>query len=175
MDNRSVSLMAIAMAGIAAPVVNATIYFDTPDFSGDLGAPTSLGAFNPTADTIFGSVTNTDFNDAILVTATPGASTTLPVSLYNPPAAFPFVQIQIFDDAGGVGLLANGNYDPIPTNSTLNFTVPADGDYMIYLSSEGAGSAYTLGVAAVPEPSTSLLLAGAVGLAALLRKRNSRS
>lgn len=162
--------MALAMAGILAPITDAALFVETTDYSNDGFAPTSLGAFNPASDAILGTLSPADFQDAILVTGTPGAAVSLPFSFQG--TAFPGLGFQIYDNAGFGGFIAGGNYDPASGsgNQTFNFLVPADGNYMMSVSNEGLGStSYTIGT--VPEPSASLLLTAVVGVSATLRRR----
>jgi hypothetical protein len=172
MKNRSTPLMAIAMAGIAAPVAKATTFVETTDFSNSGSSPTNLGTFNPASDLIVGSMPPSDSIDAILVSGTPNAPISIPFNVANPNLSGAFLDFAIYDDAGPSGAIASRFFGggPLNSNDVFNFNVPADGNYMMYLTTEGGGWSYTIGTA-IPEPSTALLLTGAIGLAALLRKR----
>jgi hypothetical protein len=169
-------LMALAMASILAPAAEATLFPETTDYSDNPSAPTNLGPFNPAVDGIMGSVLDPDQLDFMSVSATPGAAVSLPFFLQGAPTN------PIFDPNMFVYLLVydNGSYDTLITSkffttgatnsATLNFNVPADGNYvMLVNASEGGGFTYTIG--AVPEPGTTALLAAGLVGAALHRGR----
>jgi hypothetical protein len=166
-------LMALALAGILTPAAEAVIYSESTDYSNTGGSPTLLGAFDPTADGILGTVSNSDFTDAMLVTATPGASVTMNYSITGP--AFPFFGISIYDNAGFATFLGGQTLNPSSGSGSdsFSFTVPGDGNYMIALNHEASGTiSYTIGV---PEPTSTALL-GAIALgAAAVRRRKSAS
>jgi hypothetical protein len=163
-------LMALAMAGILAPAAEAVIYTESTDYSNNGNAPTNLGAFNPAVDGILGSFGNTDGFDYMLVTGTPNAPVIMQYSITGP--AFPSFSINVFDNAGFATLLggSSSNTPSGADSNSFSFTVPADGNYMIALNQESAGTiSYTIGV---PEPtSAGLLAAAAVGAAAIRRRK----
>lgn len=164
--------MALALAGIAAPAASASTITETTDWSNNPASPTNLGAFNPGTDLIQGTMSSpTDLNDYLLLSGTPGAPISIPFSFLGPP--HPGFFLAVFDNAGFVGPLANTFLDP-PSgagSSSVNFVVPADGNYMLDLGIESTGlTSYTLG-AAVPEPATMALLATGLAVGAIARRR----
>ena len=162
------------MAGIAAPAADAASYVETTDYSNNPSSPTVLGPFNPSLDdSIIGSVKNPDPSDWIQVTAAPASTVQLHLSLYNPDLS-PSLQFSIYDNPNFGGLISTTFYSGTPTDGgTINFVVPADGNYVMQLATEGGGYSYTIG--AVPEPGTTLLLVAGLGVAALARKRKKTS
>jgi hypothetical protein len=173
MENKRTPLMALALAGIAAPAAHATTTVESTDYSNSQSSPTNLGAFNPASDAIVGTLINADTVDTILVSGTPNAAVSLPISFTSFP--FPSISFLVYDDAGPTGLLASNNYSSSPGSDTFNFVVPADGDYMMVVAAEVGNTSYTIGtVVPVPEPGTAALLTAGLAVAALVR-RGTRS
>src|ERR1041384_6137415 len=138
MKNRSTPLMAIAMAGIAAPVAKATTFVETTDFSNSGSSPTNLGPFNPASDLIVGSLPPSDSVDALLVSGTPNAPISIPFNVVNPNLSGASLDFGIYDNAIPSGSIAVKSFSggPLNSNDVFNFTVPADGNYMMLLSTE---------------------------------------
>lgn len=173
MKKRVSSLMAVAMAGILGPSAEATIYTETSDYSNNGVSPTSLGAFNPASDGIQGGLNFSDNTDTMLVSGTPSAPISLPISFNM--SSGNYLSWAVYDDAGFVGGLTSESYNTSSGNNSLEFTVPADGDYMIYLNNESSSVvSYTIGV--VPEPSTIAMMGAAatLGLGSMLRRRKQQ-
>ena len=167
--------MALAMAGILAPIADATNIVETTDYSNTPSSPTNPGPFNPASDAILGTLNNSGDNvDAIRIIGTPNAPTALPFS-FNATAATPFLFFGIYDEGDLNNFLGGNTYSSLTGSETFNFSVPADGDYVMYLSlstEDAAAYSYTIGTV-VPEPGTSGLLAAVAGVTAALRRRKS--
>jgi hypothetical protein len=89
----------------------------------------------------------------MLVSGTPNAAVSLPFSLTGIP--FPAVTFSIYDDAGFSGLLATNFFNPASgsASQSFNFSVPADGDYVLFVDQEVGTTTYTISTV-VPEPGT---------------------
>jgi hypothetical protein len=175
MKDKRAPLMALALAGIAAPAASASTITETTDWSSLQGSPTPLGAFNPGTDLIKGTLSTAspgDFTDAILLNGTPGTPISIPFSILGSPN--PNVFVTIYDNPPANGPLGNAFLSPLSGagSTSMNFIVPADGNYMLVLGIEGSGvtTSYTLG-AAVPEPATLALLATGLAVGAIARRR----
>lgn len=172
MKDKRAPLMALALAGIAAPAASASTITETTDFSNNPASPTNLGAFNPGTDVIQGTMSSpSDFNDLILLTGPAGTPITIPFSFHGP--SNPGFFLVIFDNPPFSGQLANVSFNPLSGDgsSSVSFVVPADGNYMVQLGIESTGlTSYTLG-AAVPEPATLALLATGLAVGAIARRR----
>ena len=168
--------MAIAMAGIAAPLANAATIIENPDYSADAYSPTNLGSVNPTVDQILGSVNTLggDAVDAMQVLGTAGAPVILPFT-WNGPSDPPFI-INVYDNYDSGPLFSSG-YINGAGNSNLSFTVPVDGNYFFFVVQSGTEDGggilnYTIGTnAPAPEPGAAALMTLGLGMAALRRKR----
>ncbi len=168
--------MAIAMAGIVAPLANAATIIENPDYSADAFSPTNLGSVNPTVDQILASVNSSagDSVDAMQVLGTAGAPVILPFT-WNGPSDPPFI-LNVYDNYNS-GPLASSGYLNGAGNSNLSFTVPVDGNYFFLVvqnSSEGGGGIvnYTIGTnVPAPEPGAAALMTLGMGVTALRRKR----